>query len=174
MSDLHWCTYCDNAISAFSDSLYCSEQCLRNDALRNHPLLGYDYHEFVDFPRPYPKDDSSFGTRTPTSSSPSSPALTAAASSAASSFRSMSPPKLDLSSESHPHILAARPRSRDIPPMSLYATFYISLVYPDDQQRQRKVSPHLTLVHNCFYTPPLSMSVQTNGRIIDSPFPQNS
>ncbi|CAO3576361.1 unnamed protein product [Absidia cylindrospora] len=36
-------------------SLYCSEQCLRADALRNHPLLGYTYPEFVDFPRPYSK-----------------------------------------------------------------------------------------------------------------------
>ncbi|KAI8982163.1 hypothetical protein BDF20DRAFT_798512, partial [Mycotypha africana] len=51
MSDLNWCTYCDNAINPFSESLYCSEQCLRADALRNHPLLGYTYPEFVDFPR---------------------------------------------------------------------------------------------------------------------------
>ncbi|CDS08587.1 hypothetical protein LRAMOSA09948 [Lichtheimia ramosa] len=52
MSDLSWCPVCDKAINAFSDSLYCSEQCLRADALRNHPLLGYNYEEFVDFPRP--------------------------------------------------------------------------------------------------------------------------
>jgi hypothetical protein len=54
MSDLNWCTSCDNAISPFSESLYCSEQCLRADALRNHPLLGYTYPEFTDFPRPKP------------------------------------------------------------------------------------------------------------------------
>ncbi|KAI8331173.1 hypothetical protein BC941DRAFT_439184 [Chlamydoabsidia padenii] len=55
MSDLFWCTHCDNVISHYSESLYCSEQCLRADALRNHPLLGYTYPEFVDFPRPYAK-----------------------------------------------------------------------------------------------------------------------
>ncbi|KAL0091374.1 hypothetical protein J3Q64DRAFT_1669715 [Phycomyces blakesleeanus] len=53
MSDLNWCTYCDNAISPFSDSLYCGENCLRKDALRNHPLLGYTYPEFTHFPRPH-------------------------------------------------------------------------------------------------------------------------
>ncbi|KAI8365131.1 hypothetical protein BD560DRAFT_402225 [Blakeslea trispora] len=51
MSDLNWCTYCDNAINALSDSLYCSEECLRSDALSHHPLLGYDYAELKDFPR---------------------------------------------------------------------------------------------------------------------------
>ncbi|ORZ11966.1 hypothetical protein BCR42DRAFT_420971 [Absidia repens] len=55
MSDLFWCTHCDSAISQSSKSLYCSEQCLRADALKNHPLLGYTYPEFVDFPRPYSK-----------------------------------------------------------------------------------------------------------------------
>ncbi|KAI7869400.1 hypothetical protein BDF14DRAFT_363042 [Spinellus fusiger] len=49
MSDLNWCTYCDK-----SDSLYCSEDCLRSDALNHHPLLGYDYAEFKDFPRSSP------------------------------------------------------------------------------------------------------------------------
>ncbi|KAI9313080.1 hypothetical protein BX666DRAFT_1839652, partial [Dichotomocladium elegans] len=52
MSDLNWCTSCDKAISHYSESLYCSDDCLRADALRNHPLLGYDWHEFVNFPRP--------------------------------------------------------------------------------------------------------------------------
>ncbi|KAI7869577.1 hypothetical protein BDF14DRAFT_1782805 [Spinellus fusiger] len=51
MSNLNWCTYCDNAVSAFSNSLYCSEACLRADALHHHPLLGYDYAELKDFPR---------------------------------------------------------------------------------------------------------------------------
>ncbi|CDS05240.1 hypothetical protein LRAMOSA07769 [Lichtheimia ramosa] len=56
MSDtIEWCnnccTYCDNALGAFNDSLYCSEECLRNDALNHHPLLGYDYAEFKNFPR---------------------------------------------------------------------------------------------------------------------------
>ncbi|KAI8083133.1 uncharacterized protein BX664DRAFT_339883 [Halteromyces radiatus] len=49
--DDHWCTNCDKAISAFSNSLYCSEECLRADALNHHPLLGYDYAELKDFPR---------------------------------------------------------------------------------------------------------------------------
>ncbi|KAL0074928.1 hypothetical protein J3Q64DRAFT_1776698 [Phycomyces blakesleeanus] len=51
MSNLNWCTFCDNAVSAFSNSLYCSEDCLRSDALNRHPLLGYDYAELKDFPR---------------------------------------------------------------------------------------------------------------------------
>ncbi|KAI8371183.1 hypothetical protein EDC96DRAFT_501735 [Choanephora cucurbitarum] len=71
MSDLNWCTYCDNAINALSNSLYCSEECLRSDALNHHPLLGYDYAELKDFPR-------------------SSPALSTTSSSA-SSTRSLSP-----------------------------------------------------------------------------------
>ncbi|GAN03497.1 hypothetical protein MAM1_0041c02951 [Mucor ambiguus] len=45
MSDLNWCTFCDTAISPLSKSLYCSDQCLKADALRNHPLLGYTYPE---------------------------------------------------------------------------------------------------------------------------------
>ncbi|ORY93042.1 hypothetical protein BCR43DRAFT_526666 [Syncephalastrum racemosum] len=73
MSDLNWCTYCDNAVSAFSDSLYCSEQCLRADALRNHPLLGYTYQEFTDFPRPYSKSTSSTTSSSDASSSPNTP-----------------------------------------------------------------------------------------------------
>ncbi|KAI9313826.1 hypothetical protein BX666DRAFT_1828936, partial [Dichotomocladium elegans] len=75
MADLNWCTYCDNAINAFSDSLYCSEQCLRSDALRNHPLLGYTYQEFVDFPRPYTASAASSvfsGKRSPSISSTAS------------------------------------------------------------------------------------------------------
>ncbi|KAI9321345.1 hypothetical protein BX666DRAFT_1901143 [Dichotomocladium elegans] len=51
MSDLNWCTYCDKSINSFSTSLYCSEECLRSDALNHHPLLGYDWHEYKDFPR---------------------------------------------------------------------------------------------------------------------------
>ncbi|ORX57399.1 hypothetical protein DM01DRAFT_1334024 [Hesseltinella vesiculosa] len=70
MSDLAWCTHCDKAISQFlQESLYCSEQCLRNDALKNHPLLGYTYPEFVDFPRPH-------GKHTPTTTLPASVAMT--------------------------------------------------------------------------------------------------
>ncbi|KAI9016431.1 hypothetical protein CLU79DRAFT_763851 [Phycomyces nitens] len=71
MSDLNWCTFCDHAISQYSQSLYCSEKCLRDDALRNHPLLGYTYREFVDFPRPYST------RRSPSTSTYTSPALSA-------------------------------------------------------------------------------------------------
>ncbi|KAG2211728.1 uncharacterized protein EV154DRAFT_511083 [Mucor mucedo] len=74
MSDLNWCTYCDNAISPFSNSLYCSEDCLRSDALNHHPLLGYDYAELKDFPRSSP-----------------SPTLTASSSSTASLSPCLSP-----------------------------------------------------------------------------------
>ncbi|KAI9496051.1 hypothetical protein BDB00DRAFT_811518 [Zychaea mexicana] len=110
MADLNWCTYCDNAISAFSDSLYCSEQCLRADALRNHPLLGYNYEEFVDFPRPYPssnKRPSCISSTSSPSLSPTLTATTASTSSCASSLRSATttelpqPPKLDLSRTMH-------------------------------------------------------------------------
>ncbi|KAI9314181.1 hypothetical protein BX666DRAFT_1971214 [Dichotomocladium elegans] len=51
MSDLNWCTYCDSAVNSFSDSLYCSEACLRQDALDHHPLLGYDWGDLKNFPR---------------------------------------------------------------------------------------------------------------------------
>ncbi|KAG2235491.1 hypothetical protein BDF21DRAFT_377022 [Thamnidium elegans] len=103
MADLNWCTSCDNAVSPFSESLYCSEQCLRADALRNHPLLGYTYPEFTDFPRPKPRlqqqhhhqhHSSSYSNY---SSVSNSPALTATSShSDASSIRLSSPPKFDL------------------------------------------------------------------------------
>ncbi|KAI9251362.1 hypothetical protein BDA99DRAFT_541353 [Phascolomyces articulosus] len=109
MADLNWCTFCDNAISAYSDSLYCGEQCLRADALNRNPLLGYNYQEFVDFPRPYPSSQQQHHQKRPSctssASSPSlSPTLTAttmSTSSCASSLRSSTvelptPPKLDL------------------------------------------------------------------------------
>ncbi|KAI8071013.1 hypothetical protein BC940DRAFT_295010 [Gongronella butleri] len=51
MSDLQWCTSCDKAISPYSDSLYCSEECLRQDAISHHPMLGYEFPELQDFPR---------------------------------------------------------------------------------------------------------------------------
>ncbi|KAI8382247.1 hypothetical protein BD560DRAFT_386073 [Blakeslea trispora] len=52
MCDTNWCTFCDNAISPYSNSLYCSEDCLRQDALMHHPMLGYDYAELKGFPHP--------------------------------------------------------------------------------------------------------------------------
>ncbi|KAI8329402.1 hypothetical protein BC941DRAFT_328680, partial [Chlamydoabsidia padenii] len=54
MSDLQWCTTCDKAIQAYSNSLYCSEECLRQDAINHHPMLGYDFADFKDFPRRRP------------------------------------------------------------------------------------------------------------------------
>ncbi|KAI8341300.1 hypothetical protein BC941DRAFT_416476 [Chlamydoabsidia padenii] len=51
MSDLQWCTTCDKAIQAYSNSLYCSEECLRQDAISHHPMLGYDFADLKDFPR---------------------------------------------------------------------------------------------------------------------------
>ncbi|KAI9031770.1 hypothetical protein CLU79DRAFT_730045 [Phycomyces nitens] len=65
MSDLNWCTYCDKSVSALSDSLYCSQECLRSDALNHHPLLGYDYAEFKDFPRSSPGLSPSSTASTP-------------------------------------------------------------------------------------------------------------
>ncbi|CEP12701.1 hypothetical protein [Parasitella parasitica] len=117
MADLNWCTFCDNAVSPFSESLYCSEQCLRADALRNHPLLGYTYPEFTDFPRPNNhnhilnhnqnhnhtvhhthKPNTSYSNYSSTSVSP---ALTATSShTCGSSIQLSSPPKFDLLSNS--------------------------------------------------------------------------
>ncbi|CAO3672034.1 unnamed protein product [Umbelopsis vinacea] len=89
MCDTNWCTFCDKQISAFSSSLYCSEGCLRSDALNNHPMLGYQYPELQDFPH---------GT--------SSPSLTASSSTASSptlspymktmSYSRLSPPPFSL------------------------------------------------------------------------------
>lgn len=31
--------------------MYCSEQCLQSDALLRHPLLGYEYSEFKQYPK---------------------------------------------------------------------------------------------------------------------------
>ncbi|KAJ8660752.1 hypothetical protein O0I10_003395 [Lichtheimia ornata] len=88
MSDtIEWCnnscTFCDKALGAFNDSLYCSEECLRNDALNHHPLLGYDYAEFKNFPRNattsfvLPRlsssSSSSFSSTTSSHSSPMTP-----------------------------------------------------------------------------------------------------
>ncbi|KAI9349929.1 hypothetical protein BD770DRAFT_394679 [Pilaira anomala] len=99
MADLNWCTSCDNAVSPFSESLYCSEQCLRADALRNHPLLGYTYPEFTDFPRPKARSQHNHHSSSYSnySSATHSPALTATSShSDTSSIRLASPPKFDL------------------------------------------------------------------------------
>ncbi|GAA5801764.1 hypothetical protein EDC94DRAFT_591413 [Helicostylum pulchrum] len=71
MSDLNWCTFCDNAISPFSNSLYCSEDCLRSDALNHHPLLGYDYAELKDFPRSSPSPTLTASSSSTVSLSPS-------------------------------------------------------------------------------------------------------
>lgn len=57
MCDTNWCTFCDNAISPYSDSLYCSEDCLRQDALMHHPMLGYDYAELKGFPHHQHKEE---------------------------------------------------------------------------------------------------------------------
>lgn len=51
MCDTNWCTFCDSAISPYSNSLYCSEDCLRQDALTHHPMLGYDFQELKSFPK---------------------------------------------------------------------------------------------------------------------------
>ncbi|KAI9276100.1 hypothetical protein BY458DRAFT_506367 [Sporodiniella umbellata] len=59
MCDTNWCTFCDSAINMQSNSLYCSERCLRQDALLHHPLLGYDFSELRGFPHvksTYPVD----------------------------------------------------------------------------------------------------------------------
>ncbi|KAG2218490.1 hypothetical protein INT45_011671, partial [Circinella minor] len=47
--DTNWCAYCDKAVSTFSDSLYCSDECLKSDALAHSPMLGYDFSEYRGF-----------------------------------------------------------------------------------------------------------------------------
>ncbi|KAI7907013.1 uncharacterized protein BX663DRAFT_494506 [Cokeromyces recurvatus] len=59
MTDLNWCTYCDNAITENSDSLYCSEKCLRQDALQKDLSLGYKFLKCKQFPKPLHKPDVS-------------------------------------------------------------------------------------------------------------------
>ncbi|KAI7850019.1 hypothetical protein BDC45DRAFT_422093, partial [Circinella umbellata] len=59
MSDLNWCTYCDKAINHYSESLYCSRECLKCDALAKNPLLGYEWDDFIDFPRSSSSSSSS-------------------------------------------------------------------------------------------------------------------
>ncbi|KAI9029774.1 hypothetical protein CLU79DRAFT_735999 [Phycomyces nitens] len=61
--DTNWCTYCDSAVSPFSDSLYCSEECLKKDALARHPMLGYDFVDLRSFPRNNHGRDAPFETR---------------------------------------------------------------------------------------------------------------
>ncbi|KAI9473668.1 MAG: hypothetical protein EXX96DRAFT_578876 [Benjaminiella poitrasii] len=34
MCDTNWCTFCDCAVNPFSNSIYCSEDCFKRDALR--------------------------------------------------------------------------------------------------------------------------------------------
>ncbi|KAI9255214.1 hypothetical protein BDA99DRAFT_540128 [Phascolomyces articulosus] len=47
--DTNWCSWCDKAVSSFSDSLYCSAECMQSDALAHNPLLGYDFSEYRGF-----------------------------------------------------------------------------------------------------------------------------
>ncbi|EIE91353.1 hypothetical protein G6F46_009970 [Rhizopus delemar] len=113
MADLNWCTFCDKAVSPFSESLYCSEQCLRADALRNHPLLGYTYPEFTDFPRPKSTKHSSSSS---IYSSPSSSPSLSASSSQPDSIH-FSPPKLHLPST---HSFTTKKNHKHIHSLSLF------------------------------------------------------
>ncbi|KAI8576966.1 hypothetical protein K450DRAFT_254457 [Umbelopsis ramanniana AG] len=71
MSDLNWCPVCDQKIFS-GNALYCSQACLRDDALRRNPLLGYDFSELQDFPRPYSNKQASRRSFSSTSSATSS------------------------------------------------------------------------------------------------------
>ncbi|KAI9472473.1 MAG: hypothetical protein EXX96DRAFT_530713 [Benjaminiella poitrasii] len=73
MCDTNWCTFCDNAISPYSDSLYCSEDCLRQDALMHHPMLGYNYPELQDFPTINRRKSSTLTLSSPKKQTPSQP-----------------------------------------------------------------------------------------------------
>ncbi|CAO3642607.1 unnamed protein product [Mucor fragilis] len=41
MCDTNWCTFCDCAVSPFSNSIYCSKDCFKRDALLHDPLHNY-------------------------------------------------------------------------------------------------------------------------------------
>ncbi|ORY91183.1 hypothetical protein BCR43DRAFT_498658 [Syncephalastrum racemosum] len=47
MCDTNWCTYCDVAISPYSDALYCSQDCLQRDAIHHHVIQPNDYQHAV-------------------------------------------------------------------------------------------------------------------------------
>lgn len=101
MCDTNWCTFCDSAISPFSDSLYCSDECLKQDALMHHPMLGYDYSDLNGFPhtqqhQPQQQKLPAFVNRKPSiptienSASIKVPSLSPSLSSSISSFSSAS------------------------------------------------------------------------------------
>ncbi|KAI9006669.1 hypothetical protein CLU79DRAFT_779645 [Phycomyces nitens] len=121
MSNLNWCTFCDKAVSAFSNSLYCSEDCLRSDALNHHPLLGYDYAELKDFPRSSPALSSTSSASSV--SSVSSPSLSPIPSYSLPSpqgkptnysFHRISPPAFDLNPVVPKDTFASSPKRRGV------------------------------------------------------------
>ncbi|KAI8391503.1 uncharacterized protein BYT42DRAFT_557106 [Radiomyces spectabilis] len=98
MCDTNWCTFCDSAISPYSDSLYCSHECLKQDALLHHPMLGYDFSDLGGFPHvniksAQPTEEPSYVVSNPnhphhlamTSSASSSPIFSACSSFSSSS-----------------------------------------------------------------------------------------
>ncbi|KAI9499187.1 hypothetical protein BDB00DRAFT_948920 [Zychaea mexicana] len=144
MSDLNWCTYCDNAIDGHSDSLYCSDECLRADALNHHPLLGYDYAELKNFPRPSSPTSSSSSSCTLSSTTPSA-ATTPTMSSPSSSYS-------EYDTSSTVYLLSPPPS-----PVSSYGsdkdyTAMISSLYSVDRtnKQQKQKQQHAT-TNSIFY-----------------------
>ncbi|KAH8548278.1 hypothetical protein BGW37DRAFT_507326 [Umbelopsis sp. PMI_123] len=100
MSDLNWCPVCDQKIFS-GNALYCSQECLRDDALRRNPLLGYDFSELQDFPRPYNKKQLSYSRGSYSSTSSATSSLVSSPSVSPITFptrsHKLSPPAFDLS-----------------------------------------------------------------------------
>ncbi|KAI8138672.1 hypothetical protein BJV82DRAFT_630119 [Fennellomyces sp. T-0311] len=141
MSDLNWCTYCDNAVNSFSNSLYCSEECLRADALNHHPLLGYDWQEFKDFPRSSNHSTSPGLSSSASSIASASPSLSPVPSytlpspglKGSSQYRSsrLSPPMLELepSDKKHSTITYALPKQQQQPAMPTPSSHRTSSIF---------------------------------------------
>ncbi|KAI9312845.1 hypothetical protein BX666DRAFT_773316 [Dichotomocladium elegans] len=43
--DTNWCSFCDKAVSPYSNSLYCSDECFQKDALQSHPMLSFNVND---------------------------------------------------------------------------------------------------------------------------------
>jgi ECL1/2/3 zinc binding proteins len=99
MSDLNWCPVCDQKIFS-GNALYCSQACLRDDALRRNPLLGYDFSELQDFPRPYSNKQASSSRRSFSSTSSATSSLVSSPNVSPITFPTphykLSPPAFDL------------------------------------------------------------------------------
>ncbi|RUS26427.1 hypothetical protein BC938DRAFT_470784 [Jimgerdemannia flammicorona] len=115
MADTNWCTFCDKSISPFSNSLYCSDECMNCDTT-HHPILGYSYEALQDFPR-----STSSSAPSTTSSTSTSPTLSYAVVSptflpymGTTNVNKVSPPSFSLGQSAHrsSHNIYTKPSTR--------------------------------------------------------------